>query len=142
MPLLNSLQGRARIDTIQKPRDFGTETETDDAWIFSIGWNRKLDPTTGQPNEPRDPRFLSNEIQTAKYTACNFVPYNLLHQLSKGPNIYYLFICLLQMIKPISITGGSPTNAPPLIFLMGVSMLKDCFEDSRRRKADNIENNR
>ena len=46
------------------------------------------------------------------------------------------------MIKPISITGGQPTNAPPLIFLMIVSMVKDCFEDSRRRKADQIENNR
>ena len=46
------------------------------------------------------------------------------------------------MIKPISITGGSPTNAPPLIFLIIVSMIKDCFEDSRRRKSDSLENNR
>ena len=46
------------------------------------------------------------------------------------------------MIEPISITGGSPTNAPPLIFLIIVSMIKDCFEDSRRRKSDSMENNR
>lgn len=46
------------------------------------------------------------------------------------------------MIKPISITGGSPTNAPPLLFLMAVSMVKDFFEDSRRRQADKQENNR
>jgi len=46
------------------------------------------------------------------------------------------------MIKPISITSGSPTNAPPLLFLMSVSMIKDFFEDSRRRKADKMENNR
>ena len=46
------------------------------------------------------------------------------------------------MIRPISITGGSPTNAPPLIFLIVVSMIKDCFEDSRRRKSDKQENNR
>ena len=46
------------------------------------------------------------------------------------------------MIKPISITGGSPTNAPPLLFLMVVSMIKDFYEDSRRRKADLEENNR
>ena len=51
-------------------------------------------------------RFLSNKIQTAKYTCLNFIPYNFLHQLSKGPNIYYLIITLLQMIEPISITGG------------------------------------
>ncbi len=56
--------------------------------------------------------------------------------------MYYIFICILQMIKPISITGGSPTNAPPLLFLMIVSMVKDFYEDSRRRKADLEENNR
>jgi hypothetical protein len=46
------------------------------------------------------------------------------------------------MIKPISITGGTPTNLPPLLFLMAVSMVKDFIEDSRRRKADEEENNR
>ena len=44
------------------------------------------------------------------------------------------------MIKPISITSGSPTNLPPLLFLMTVSMIKDYFEDRRRRKSDKIEN--
>ena len=68
------------------------------------------------------------------------MPYNFLHQFMKGPNIYYLLICFLQMIKPISITGGSPTNAPPLLFIVFVSMVKDFFEDSRRRKADKQEN--
>lgn len=124
-------------------RDFSDQSnEPNDAWSFPIGWNRKINPETGLPNEPQDPRFLSNEIQTAKYTCLNFIPYNLLHQISKGPNIYYLLICLLQMIKPISITAGSPTNAPPLFFLMMVSMVKDFFEDQRRRRADRVENNR
>lgn len=89
-----------------------------------------------------DARFLSNEISTAKYTCLTFVPLNFLHQLSKGPNIYYLIICALQMIPEITITGGNPTNAPPLVFLMIVSMVKDFFEDRRRRKADKEENNR
>ena len=100
-------QTRERINTVQKKSIFGSQSGVnEDAWVFPIGWNRKLDPGTGRALEPADPRFRSNEIQTAKYTPLNFVPYNLLHQLSKGPNIYYLFICLLQMIKPISITGG------------------------------------
>ena len=127
---------------MKKERDYDNEDDLTDSWTFPIGWNRKLDPTTGNAAEPIDPRFLTNEIQTAKYTTLNFIPFNLLHQLSKGPNIYYIFICILQMIGPISITGGSPTNAPPLLFLIIVSMIKDCFEDSRRRKADKLENNR
>ena len=44
------------------------------------------------------------------------------------------------MIKPISITNGSPTNLPPLLFLMIVSMVKDFYEDRRRRKSDKVEN--
>lgn len=44
------------------------------------------------------------------------------------------------MIKPISITSGSPTNLPPLLFLMIVSMVKDFYEDRRRRKSDKVEN--
>ena len=125
-----------------KTRDYGNEEEAGgDAWLFEIGWNRKVDPATGHaPGEPRDPRFRTNEIQSAKYTKCNFIPFNFFHQLSKGPNIYYLFICVLQMIKPISITSGSPTNLPPLLFLMIVSMVKDFYEDRRRRKSDKVEN--
>ena len=87
-----------RIGTIRKVRDFSNdanETDGEDPWTFPIGWNRKLDPATGLPNEPEDPRFLSNNIQTAKYTCWNFVPFNLFHQICKGPNIYYLIICVL-----------------------------------------------
>ena len=110
-------------------------------WAFQIGPNR-FDSGEGDQPPEEDPRFLSNSIRTAKYSLLSFLPKNFWHQLKKGPNLYYIFICLLQMIKPISITGGSPTNAPPLLFLMVVSMIKDFYEDSRRRKADLEENNR
>ena len=73
---------RDRISTLVKQRDYSASGEDapGDAWQFEIGWNRKIDPATGHsPDEPRDARFRSNEIQSAKYTKCNFVPYNLLH---------------------------------------------------------------
>ena len=143
MDNFNQLPMRERISTLVKQRNYGNDEEAGDAWVFPIGWNRKADSATGlAPEEPRDPRFLTNEIQSAKYTCLNFIPFNFFHQVSKGPNIYYLFICVLQMIKPISITSGSPTNLPPLLFLMTVSMIKDYFEDRRRRKSDQAENTR
>ena len=74
---------RDRISTLSKARDYGNDDEAGDAWSFTIGWNRKVDPDSGlAPEEPRDPRFLSNEIQSAKYTKCNFIPYNFFHQVS------------------------------------------------------------
>lgn len=45
------------------------------------------------------------------------------------------------MIPQISITGGSPTNVPPLLFVIAVSGTKDFFEDRARRNSDAEENN-
>ena len=77
--------------------DFSKDDDGDnEMWRFPIGWNRKVDPVTGIAlNEPQNERFLSNKIQTAKYTPLNFVPYNLLHQISKASNIYYIVLCVL-----------------------------------------------
>ena len=84
---------------------------------------------------------LSNAIRTSKYTLASFLPMNFLYQLSKMANIYFIFITCIQMIKPISITMGQPTMAPPLLFVLVVSMIKDYFEDRTRQKADDVENN-
>ena len=84
----------------------------------------------------------NNTIRTSKYTSLSFLPLNFLHQLLKPANLYFIVICCLQMIKPISITGGSPTNLPPLLFVMAVSGVKDFFEDRVRQKSDAEENDR
>lgn len=46
----------------------------------------------------------------------------------------------LQMIDVISISAGVPTNLPPLLFIIFISMLKDFYEDRVRQKADTEEN--
>jgi hypothetical protein len=61
---------------------------------------------------------------------------NTFHQLTKMANVYFIIICCLQMIKPISISGGVPTNALPLLFVIFVSMVKDFVEDRVRQKSD------
>ena len=45
------------------------------------------------------------------------------------------------MIPQITVSGGAPTNAPPLMFVMFVSMVKDFFEDRTRQNSDAEENN-
>lgn len=54
--------------------------------------------------------------------------------------MYFIGIICLQIIKPISISGGAPTNLPPLLFIMFISMIKDFIEDRARRKSDAKEN--
>ena len=46
------------------------------------------------------------------------------------------------MIKPISDSQGQPAMLLPLSFVVVVSMVKDIFEDVKRHRSDNIENNR
>ena len=47
----------------------------------------------------------------------------------------------MQMIKIISISNGQPAMAPPLVFVVVLSMIKDAYEDYKRHKEDNNENN-
>lgn len=44
------------------------------------------------------------------------------------------------MIEIISISGGKPVMLMPLAFVIGVSMIKDIFEDYKRHKSDRQEN--
>lgn len=86
--------------------------------------------------------ILGNSIQTSKYTWYNFLPKNLFIQFSKTANVFYLFIAFLQMVPLISITGGRPIMLLPLSMVILISMIKDIFEDSKRHKSDNQENQR
>jgi phospholipid-transporting ATPase len=56
-------------------------------------------------------------------------------------NLYFLIIMVLQIIKPISISGGQPAILLPLCFVVFVSLIKDGLEDLKRHKSDNLENN-
>ena len=47
----------------------------------------------------------------------------------------------LQTIRIISISNGQPAMAPPLIFVILLSMIKDAYEDYQRHREDDIENN-
>ena len=60
--------------------------------------------------------------------------------MTKPANMFFLCVCFLQVIKPISITFGKPTNLPPLCFVILVSMIKDFAEDLARQKSDKKEN--
>ena len=86
--------------------------------------------------------FPNNSISTTKYTLATFLFINLYEQFSKLANIYFLFLALLQTIKVVSITGGIPTILPPLAFIVFLTMVKDVYEDYKRYKSDQEENNK
>ena len=87
-------------------------------------------------------KVRSNTVRTSKYNCLTFVPFNLFEQFSKKfANLYFLVIMGMQMITVISISNGQPAMAPPLVFVVVLSMIKDAYEDYKRHKEDHSENN-
>ena len=86
--------------------------------------------------------FKDNRIITSKYNLLTFLPLNLMLQFSKFANLYFLVLTIMECFPLISDSGGVPVLAMPLGFVVGISMIKDVYEDYLRHKSDNEENNR
>jgi len=81
----------------------------------------------------------NNTITTTKYSIITFIPKGLLYQFSRLSNVYFLFTAIIQSIPLIS-PLTSLTAIVPLIFVLGVSMIRELIEDLRRKNFDNINN--
>jgi phospholipid-transporting ATPase len=79
-------------------------------------------------------------VTTSRYTALSFVPKNLVEQMRKPSNVYFLLIMFLQMVPVISISGGQPAMLPPLVCVIVISMCKDAYEDYLKHQKDREEN--
>jgi phospholipid-transporting ATPase len=89
------------------------------------------------------PLYPTNKISTSKYNLLTFLPLNLLLQFSKGANLYFLMLLIMELIPPITDSNGPvPGLALPLSFVVGLSMIKDIYEDVMRHISDNQENSR
>ncbi|EGD72760.1 ATP8B1 protein [Salpingoeca rosetta] len=97
-----------------------------------------------EKNEERCKHFRAdygNRIKTAKYTLLTFLPVNLFEQFMRVANAYFLLQLILQLIPQIS--SLSPiTTALPLVFVLGVTAVKDGNDDYKRHKSDATINNR
>ena len=81
----------------------------------------------------------SNKITTTKYNLFTFIPKSLLYQFSRLSNVYFLFTAIIQSIPLIS-PLTSLTAIIPLIFVLGVSMIRELIEDLVRNNYDNMNN--
>ena len=88
------------------------------------------------------PKKIKNYISTSKYTWYNFAPKILYEQFSKMSNIYFVIIAILQCFPEISNADGKPIILLPLSVVVIVNSIKDFYEDWKRKKSDDEENNR
>ncbi|KAG0365798.1 hypothetical protein BC939DRAFT_503323 [Gamsiella multidivaricata] len=94
-------------------------------------------------NKNGAPKFSygSNRINTAKYTALTFLPKNLFEQFRRVANMFFLFMAIIQLTP--TFTVGSPfLTVFPLCFVVGVTAIKDGFEDYKRHVEDRNFNQR
>ncbi|XP_055601300.1 phospholipid-transporting ATPase VD isoform X2 [Uranotaenia lowii] len=101
--------------------------------------NHTVPPKTPKHDHPNG-RLVGNKIRTTKYTLLSFVPKNLLEQFHRVANLYFIFIVLLNWFPQIN-AFGKEIAMIPVLFVLGVTAIKDLFEDRRRRASDKRINN-
>ena len=80
-----------------------------------------------------------NTITTTKYNILTFIPKGLLFQFCRLSNVYFLFTAIIQSI-PIISPLTSVTAIIPLIFVLGISLIREALEDLVRHNYDNLNN--
>lgn len=80
-------------------------------------------------------KYVGNKIRTTKYTLLTFLPKNLIEQLHRFANLYFIFIQFLNWIPELNVFGKEIAMLP-LLFVLGVTAIKDLFEDRRRLASD------
>ncbi|XP_043702101.1 phospholipid-transporting ATPase 1-like [Telopea speciosissima] len=85
--------------------------------------------------------FTGNEVRTSKYTVITFLPKNIFIQFHRVAYLYFLAIAALNQLPPLAVFGRT-VSLFPLLFVLAVTAFKDGYEDWRRHRSDENENNR
>ncbi|WVQ96443.1 hypothetical protein IAU59_003548 [Kwoniella sp. CBS 9459] len=93
-------------------------------------------------NTKGDPimRYVRNKVRTSKYTIITFLPKNIFEQFRRVANIYFLFLVIIQLFSVFG-APNAQIGMLPLIFILGMTAIKDGIEDWRRAQLDNEVNN-
>ena len=105
--------------------------EEDSRLIYVNDWRRTNDKY----------EFTGNEIRTSKYTLITFLPKNIFIQFHRVAYLYFLGIAALNQLPPLAVFGRT-VSLFPLLFVLSVTAVKDGYEDWRRHRSDEVENNR
>ncbi|CAI5516593.1 unnamed protein product [Closterium sp. Naga37s-1] len=113
-------------------------------WLRSLF--RKKDPIPSRVLFVNDPEgndesgFSSNRIYTTKYKWYSFLPRGLFEQFRRVANLYFLFHACVSL-TPLSSISPMAT-VPPLVFVVGLAMAKELWEDIKRGRSDYETNKR
>ncbi|KAI3501644.1 hypothetical protein L1887_29567 [Cichorium endivia] len=79
-------------------------------------------------------KYPGNDVSTTKYNVVTFLPKSLFEQFRRVANLYFLLVAVLSVT---SLAPFSPLSLiAPLIFVVGISMVKEGVEDWHRFLQD------
>ncbi|XP_022661121.1 probable phospholipid-transporting ATPase IIA isoform X2 [Varroa jacobsoni] len=106
------------------------------AWCFKCFRRPELRPRqVFLGRESTDQKFPANKIRNQKYNLFTFIPLVLFHQFKFFLNLYFLAICLTQLIPDLRI-GYPYTYYGPLLFVLSVTLIREAIDDHRRYRRD------
>ncbi|XP_021953805.2 probable phospholipid-transporting ATPase VD isoform X3 [Folsomia candida] len=118
---------------------FWKRTEVENPRVRIVVPNHTVPDTLPDGVHPNG-NYPNNRIRTTKYTIISFLPKNLFEQFHRFANLYFISIVLLNWIPSIS-AFGKEIAMLPVMFVLGVTAIKDLFEDRRRYNSDKRINN-
>ncbi|KAK6168454.1 hypothetical protein SNE40_020985 [Patella caerulea] len=79
--------------------------------------------------------YLSNKIQTTRYSVITFLPKNLFEQFHRYANLYFIFLVALNWVPEVNAFAKEITMLP-VVFVLAVTAVKDAYEDFQRYRSD------
>ena len=79
--------------------------------------------------------FASNKLSNTKYNVITFIPVVLYHQFKFFFNLFFLLICLSQLIPALKV-GFLFTYVAPLAFVLVITLMKEGWDDMQRYWRD------
>lgn len=98
--------------------------------IGQPGFSRIIFCNEPQLHKTKPYKYPNNYVSTTKYNVVTFLPKALFEQFRRVANLYFLLAAVLSLtpaapFTPITLIG-------PLVFVVGISMVKELVEDWHR----------
>lgn len=98
--------------------------------LGQTGFSRVVFCNDSELHRTKPHKYPDNYVSTTKYNVVTFLPRALFEQFRRVANLYFLLAAILCLtpIKPFN----RASVIAPLVFVVGISMLKEAVEDWHR----------
>ena len=111
------------------------KVDSDEDYVVHFRGHAATGHEAGQHYSEAHHKHRTNYIRTTKYTPFTFIPLNLFSQFRRFYNLYFLLSAILVAV-PLGVAPISPvTQILPLCVVIGVTAVKDAYEDIVRKLA-------